>query len=422
MPPQCHRSLRRRADFALKGLIIGCTLLLAACSPARTLESIDILRDIQARDQPSPLKAETATPERRAVNYQVQGRWREGDLYQPGGGEAVRGGIVLVPGLTPKGRNDPRIVAFASTLARGGFSVLVPDLLPMRSHIAAASDAQPIADAICHLSDHASDRPLGVTAVSFALGPAILALFEPQAQGRTSFVLGIGGYYDMPALITFITTGSVRDAAGTGWTYQPPSEFGKYVFLITAATRLDSLDDRMILLDIASRRLDDHTADVSDLTARLGPEGQAVAAVLNNTVPDQAAALLAALPAPVRDEIAALDLRSRDLRALGVEFILVHDRQDRVVPSEQSTALGAAVGDDLSAVYLVDGLEHANPGRIGVRDAALMISAIYRVLEYRDGAVARGDQPMMPPCQHLSTPAAWAIAVNSEREPAALRR
>lgn len=413
MMPLRHHSSRRRPELGLKGLIISCTLLLAACSPARTLESIDILRDIQARDQPSPLKAETAAPQRRAINYQVQGRWHEGDLYQPGGGEAVRGGIVLVPGLTPKGRNDPRIVAFASTLARGGFSVLVPDLLPMRSYIATASDAQPIADAICHLSDQASDLPLGVTAVSFALGPAILALFEPQARGRTSFVLGIGGYYDMPALITFITTGSVRDAAGSGWTYQRPSEFGKLVFLITAAARLDTLDDRMTLLDIASRRLDDHHADVSDLTARLGPEGQAVTAVLNNTDPDQVAALLAALPAPVREEIAALDLRGRELRALGVEFILVHDRQDSVVPAAQSTALGAAVGDDLSSVYLVDGLEHANPGSIGVRDAVLMIQAIYRVLEYRDGAVARDDHTHMPRCQELSASTAWAFALNA---------
>lgn len=411
----------RRAGFSLKGLIIGCSLLLAACSPSRTLESIDILRDIQARDQPSPLKAETAAPERRAVYYQVQGRWREGDLYQPGGGEPARGGIVLVPGLTPKGRNDPRIIAFASTLARGGFSVLVPDLVPMRSHIATAADAQPIADAICHLSDQSANRPLGVTAVSFALGPAILALFEPQAQGRTSFVLGIGGYYDMPALITFITTGSVRDAKGTGWVYRRPSEFGKYVFLITAAARLDSLDDRMTLLEIASRRLDDRAADVSDLISRLGPEGTAVVAVLNNTDPDQAAALLAALPLPVREEIAALNLHNRDLRALGVEFILVHDRQDRVVPAAQSAALGAAAGEDLSSVYLVSGLEHANPGSIGLRDAVLMIRAIYRVLEYRDGVVERHDRTIATPCQQLSSPTDWAVALR-EGLPAAPSR
>jgi hypothetical protein len=115
----------------------------------------------------------------------------------------------------------------------------------------------------------------------------------------------------------------------------------------------------------------------------------------------------------VQEEIAALNLRNRDLRALGIEFILVHDRQDRVVPAAQSVALGAAAGEDLSSVYLVDGLEHANPGSIGLRDAVLMIRAIYRVLEYRDGAVERHDRTIATPCRHLSSPTDWAVALRA---------
>ena len=73
----------------------------------------------------------------------------EADLYLPG--EPAKAGIVLVPGLTPRGRDDARLVDFAMTLARARFEVLVPDLPRMRTFQVTALDAVPIADAAHYL-------------------------------------------------------------------------------------------------------------------------------------------------------------------------------------------------------------------------------------------------------------------------------
>ena len=58
-----------------------------------------LLGDIDAGFAPSRLKRDTPAPVRAPVDYQVDGRARHGDLYLPPQG--ARGGLVLVPGVTP---------------------------------------------------------------------------------------------------------------------------------------------------------------------------------------------------------------------------------------------------------------------------------------------------------------------------------
>ena len=131
------------------------------------------------------------------------------DLYQPA--EGARAGMILVPGVAPTGKDDRRLVAFANTIARAGFEVLVPDLARMRALQVSAADAPLLASAAQWMAQRDPDRPLGITAISFAGGPAVLALAEPEARGRIDFVLTVGGYYDLPAVITFFTTGAFRE-------------------------------------------------------------------------------------------------------------------------------------------------------------------------------------------------------------------
>ena len=110
--------------------VLTAVALLTACSPNRTVEAVRVLQDIQAGDRQSSLKQATPAPTRASILFTVDGRERLADLYSPGGG--ARAAMVLVPGLTPDGRDDRRIVAFASTLARARFEFIVPDLPGMR--------------------------------------------------------------------------------------------------------------------------------------------------------------------------------------------------------------------------------------------------------------------------------------------------
>ena len=229
-----------RAGIRQRGLmvalILAMTAMLDACSPHRALEAIGVLQDIQAGNGPSLLKQVTPDPTRTAIVFAVDGRQRQADLYSPG--NAARAGMVLVPGLTPDGRNDSRLIAFANTLARARFEVVVPDLPGMRSFKVTALDAEPIADAARYLDERGWRRPLGMAAVSFAVGPAVIALDEPAARGRVDLFLSIGGYYDLPALITYVTTGFYRQGPDEPWRHREPKAYGKWVFVLINADRL----------------------------------------------------------------------------------------------------------------------------------------------------------------------------------------
>lgn len=368
-------------------------LALTACSPPRAIEAGRILADFAAGDGPSSLKRATPEPRRQAVDYRIEGRARRGDLYLPG--DAARAALVLVPGAARAGKDDPRLVAFAKTLARARFAVLIPDIANLRTLRVSADDASDIGDAVGYLvgprvGGGEPDRRVGVAAISFAAGPALIAALEGPNRDRIGFVLVVGGYYDLEAAVTFFTTGWYRERPAGPWRYRPPNPYGKWVFARANADRLADPRDRTTLAALADRKLADAGADVSDLVARLGDEGRRVYALLTNRDRNEAPALIAALPAAIRADLAALDLKGRDLSTLEARLILVHGRSDPVIPASQSQALAAAAPPGRADLFVVDGIDHVAFGRPGLVDSLTLWRAVYRVLEERDAAPYEG--------------------------------
>lgn len=352
----------------------------AGCSPGRLADSTRLLADIAAGDGPSSLKENTLPPRRETIGFEVDGRRHAGDLYTP---DSPLAGLVLLPGLAPAGKDDRRLVAFATSLARARFEVLVPDLPNMRRLRVSGGDARVVADAAIHLHSLDPERPLGMTAISFGAGPMVGALFEPGVAGRVDFMITVGGYHDLEAVITFFTTGYYRSGPDAAWQYRRPNAYGKWVFVLSNANQLDDPGDRAALMAMAERRLDDGRADISDLATGLGPQGRAVYALLTNGDPNRVPELLAALPPAVAGEIAALDLKRRDLSGLDVRFVLVHGRDDPIIPETESIAFADAVGSGRADLYLLDSLQHVDPSALGVADTLTLFSAVYTVLGFR---------------------------------------
>jgi pimeloyl-ACP methyl ester carboxylesterase len=375
---------------ARRGLGAGLLVLfalsaLSACSPGRTIESWRVLEDIAAGAGPSTLKEVTPAPTRQAIAYRVQDRPYAGDLYRPG--EAAKAALVLVPGAARAGRDDPRLVAFATTLARARFTVLVPDIENLRALYVGPEDVRSIADALRHLAargDVPDPGSVGLVAISYAAGPAILAALEPDLRDRVRFVLSVGGYYDIEAMVTFFTTGRFRETPEQPWRFMTPNAYGKWIFLRANARRLEDARDRWLLAAMARRKLDDLEAPLDDLAARLGPEGRSVHDLLVNKDPDAGPALIAALPQAVRADMAALDLSRAELSRLGARLILLHGRDDTIIPFTESLALAAVVPEERVSLHVVDNLAHVDLGPGDLGDALRLLSATYRMLALRD--------------------------------------
>ncbi|MDP1607106.1 MAG: hypothetical protein Q8L93_10795 [Rhodocyclaceae bacterium] len=333
--------------------------LLAGCAPVRHYEAALVLQDIAAVDGATRLKQTTAAPLRQSVAYTVAGRERRGDLYLPANLPTnIRAAIVAVPGAVPLGNDDPRLVAFATTLARAGFAVLAPDLAGFRQLAVRPTDAREIADAFAWLSSRAELAPAGragMFAFSYAVGPAVLATLEPDIRSQVRFVVGLGGYHDLPRAMRFFTTGWFEHDGQ--WHRMTPDDTGRMVLLYASLPYLgdDSEADnaRGIFDRMVARRMNDPAADLSPHAAGLSRGAQAVYALAANSDPARFAELYARLPEAMRADMQHLNLASHNLKSLQAKLILVHGKNDNLIPWPESLALAAAAPEGLARVFLI---------------------------------------------------------------------
>lgn len=350
----------------LLGFGVGLLLLLcSACSPTREYHAALVLADIAAKDKPSRWKTVTPPPLRTPYAYRVENRRYNADLYRPG--QEPLAGLLLVPGAAETGKDDARLVAFATSLARARFNVLVPDLDSLRKLQVGPGNIRELVDAFRVLSrpEFSPAGRAGILAFSYAAGPAVLAALEPEIRTRVKFIFAVGGYHDLHRVLVFFTTGNFSDSGQAK--HQQPNAYGKWVFVLSNLQRLADPGDRRRYRAMFERKKADLAAPLDDLAAGLSAEGQALYAFITNRDPQQVETLQQELPAGIRNDIGALDLADKDLKRLSSRLILVHGYDDPIIPYPESKALARAVPDGQARLYLVDGLAHVDlqPGLIG---------------------------------------------------------
>ncbi len=331
-----------------------CLAWLTGCSPLRGYESLLVLTDVGVVHAPSRLKAVTPPPSRTPVAYIVDGRSRSGDLYLPGAG-APLAGIVLVPGAVPEGKDDARLVALATTLARARFAVLTPELPGFRELRIRPGDAREVADAYTYLASRPDLAPggrAGMVAFSYALGPTLLAALEPDIRERVRFIVGVGGYYDLARTVAYFTTGYFRHEGR--WYYLKPDDYGKMVFVKSSLPHLRDPRDREILDAMVQLKLDNIAADLASLAFGLGAEGRAVYELVTNTDPARTPQLMQALPPSLRADFALLSLHDKDMRGLKARLLLVHGQNDNLIPFPESIALAQQVAPGQARLFIIN--------------------------------------------------------------------
>ena len=215
-------------------------LLLFGYASLPSYESLLVLADATSGEGPSRFKATNPAPRRIPVTYDVAGRKHIGDLYLPGEGKP-EAGIVLVPGAVPAGKDEERLVAFATTLARARFAVLVPGLSGIRQLRIGPADAREVADAFVYLANRSELAPgarVGIGAFSYAVGPAVLAALEPDIREQVRFIIGVGGYHDFRSAVSYFTTGYFEQDGEL--TYLKPNDYGKYVLVYSSMPYLSA--------------------------------------------------------------------------------------------------------------------------------------------------------------------------------------
>jgi len=313
------------------------------------------------------------------------------DLYLPRT-DAARGGLVLVPGFTPQGKDDPRIVWLARLVGRIGFVVLVPDLPGLRSLQAREADVEGMVESFRFLAGEVKGvRPdrVGLMGISYGAGPTLIAAADPRIAGRVHFVLSLGGYFDLVDVIGFVTTGHYAWQDHHG--YIPPSPHARGRFLLANLDLVQDQRDQELLARVAQGLLNGG-GDPGMPAGALSPWGASLLSLLMNGDPGRVRSLVERLDPRVRERIAYLS-PARVIDRVRAHLLIIHGLEDDFIPYTESLRLAAAAPDParvhLAITRLLTHVDVVRPGRRTSAKAGTVLGDVWRMFRVVHFAVTQ---------------------------------
>jgi pimeloyl-ACP methyl ester carboxylesterase len=246
-----------------------------------------------------------------------------GHLYVP---DRPSPPVLLLPGAATRGKEDPRAVRLARSLARAERLVFVPDLTLYERRFD-PEDLDRIVRSIVALSEHPSGRgPVVVVGISYGGSFGLVAAADPRTAGRLEQVAVFGAYHDMVGVIQAVTTGvSLVDGARVPWQGHPLAR----AILQEAALSLVTERSRPAL-----RRALEGEGSAGTL-----PKGaQAVFDLLANRDPTATFDLAARLPDRAQEFLARFSPASVADR-IRVPVVAMHSTDDPAVPYGEALRL-----------------------------------------------------------------------------------
>ncbi len=165
------------------------------------------------------------------------------------------------------GIDEPRLVSFARSLAASGFFVMTPLVPGIADYRVQAESADVIGSAARAFAQQLEVPKVGVFAISFSGGLALLAASDPQYAPAIAWVASIGGYYDLAHVLRFFATGDAVRPDGTVDHLQP-HEYGPLIVIYDEPQDFFSAHDAPLAHDALKLLLHDQGKASEELTRR----------------------------------------------------------------------------------------------------------------------------------------------------------
>lgn len=361
-PPRSGR--RRRLTVVL--LVVAVTAALLARPVALRATAVVTVADGLGFEVPRPRAAEVGR-----VTTTVAGT--EVDRYRPTPAAGARPAILLLPGATPTGRDDPRVVAIATAFARAGREVVVPELAVYGEQLLPED-----VDRIVAVGRGLADEHGGVVLAGLSFGGSLglLAAADPDLHDQVRLVATFGAYGDLGGVVQAAVTGeSLVGGQAVAWTPDPRAAGVVREQLLGLLTEPER---RLVEAALAA----DTDPAGSATPGPADPELAAVVALLSETDPARVPDHLDAVPEVVRDRLTAVS-PVRVAAALDVPVVVLHADDDPVIPAAEAQRLGAAFGVEPLTLTTFDhvGLsDDAAPWWVLARDLWQTSRFVHRIL------------------------------------------
>lgn len=282
------------------------------------------------------LNSITPNPVVERVHYRTSGGKAEGDLYRPSSAGPYPG-VVVCLGVVPFGIDHPQVPRLGEALARSGFAALLYWSPAMRDFRLDPGDIDDIASAYEALLARPDIDPARSGLLGTCVGGAfaLMAAASPRVRDRVSFVLAYAPFASVSTLARDIASASSwRDGQRKPWAVDPLT---RKVYVHTVTALLDSSE--AVLLRNACADRDEQP----NLPTHLSEAGRAVLPLLTALDPPAADDALGRLPAALRDRLTTTSPITYLRDILAPLIVLLHDREDPVIPVGESRRLRDAL-------------------------------------------------------------------------------
>ena len=323
----------------------------------------------------------TDDPIRQEVSYPIPSGQGVADLYTPAD-EGEHAAVLLFLGVNPAGRDDDRVVNLANALARSGMVVLIPWSDTMTQKRIETAEIENLVSAYQYLVDLDMVDPERAGMGGFCVGAslAMVAAQDHRIRDQVSFINSFGGYYDIADLLRSISSESrAYDGAVEPW---DPKSLTREVFTAHLIEGVEDNGERELL----TRHFIDGAQIAEESIAALSPGASAAYRLLKGTSYEEAGALLGELSPKTLEFIRRVS-PSTNINQLKAQVLIMHDREDRLVPAEESRRLEDRIAEN-GNVYRTEFsfFQHVDPTRsvsppVFAREAIKLFLHMYHIVK-----------------------------------------
>ena len=246
--------------------------------------------------------------------------------------------LVLLHGVHHLGIDEPRLEAFATSMAKCGIWVLTPELPDIKDYHVDASSIQTIAESAKWFAMR-TGGPVGVMGLSFSGGLALVAASDPEYRSALKFVFAVGSQDSMARVTDYFRTG--RDTRPNGSIeILPPHEYGPLVLEYEYVEDFVPATDVPAIRTVLRAHLYEDKATEKSTMEALTPVQRAEAVSLMDTASNKTQELLSASNTKHAAELAELSPHGR-LETLTVPVYLLHGEADNIIPSAETLWMAA---------------------------------------------------------------------------------
>ena len=327
----------RRAFLAV--VVIGSllTIFIAATPQGKAgfRAALFVPQVLEVPFKPQPWLA--SDPVRHEVTYPQEIGTGVADVYRIPDGEP-RAAVLLFLGANAAGRDDEDVVNLGNALARGGFAVMFhwsPTMALQHNIDPVEIDNLVRAFQFLEQQDWVDSKRVGIGGFCVGASFSLVAAADPRISDRVRFVNAFGPYFDAEDLLLQVVTRS-RLYQGVRTPWQPDS----LTLEVFANELIETVDDMADIDLLTKKYLTGELRDGQPATSA----GQTVDRLLEGVSPGEAAGLYATLPEEFREAMDQIS-PSRYVDDIKAKLLVLHARDDELVPSAESRRLAEAMAD-----------------------------------------------------------------------------